>query len=363
MKRYDVRRAASLVLLLLCLFSLIGCGPAPKDPVHILEGKTISIMGDSISTFDGVSNDGEINSTLTSNAVYYKNGFYGFKQHDTWWQQAANLCGAEILVNNSWSGSTTFLPQKGEGSQGYRDRSVNLHDNSGREPDIVAIYLGTNDFNTARAAYGSPANINYDTLVAADGSYKDPETFCEAYALMLARIKHRYPNAEIYCFTILDRKDLKGNTDRISYFNGFIKTIAQNSGAYIVDLYKDSGISGSDLSYAAHIVDDYLHPSPAGMDAIAHCFISSIYENSRYVDDSIKTHHVDYRLKETIVIDGQPTVVQDGTSLEFTLSAGRDVPMDITVTMGGKDVTRKYVCEDMVSIPVVTGDVVITASR
>lgn len=364
MKRSVFRRIVSFCLLLLLLVSLTACGgsASSKEPVRILEGKTISVMGDSISTFGGVSNNPDINSTIGSNAVYYKSGYYGFELEDTWWYQAAEMTGAEILVNNSWSGSTTYLPQKGEGSQGYRDRSVNLHDNSGREPDIVAIYLGTNDFNTANGMYGSPATIQYDKLVAADGSYKDPESFCEAYALMLARIKHRYPNAEIFCFTILDRKDLKGNTDRISYFNGFIKTIAEKSGAHVVDLFNDSGMSGSDLSYAAHIVDDYLHPSPAGMDAITDCFVSAIYNYSRYVDDSVKTHEVSYKLKEVVALEGQPTVVQDGTALEVILSAGREMPLDITVTMDGKDVTKKYVDGDTVYIPAVTGKVVINAS-
>jgi len=365
MKRHLFRRISAACLLLLMLVSLTACGgtASSKEPVPILEGKTISIMGDSISTFDGVSNNPEINATLAPNAIYYKKGYYGFTLEDMWWYQAAELSGAEILVNNSWSGSTTFLPQKGEGSQGYRDRSVNLHDNSGREPDIVAIYLGTNDFNTASGAYGNPNAIQYDKLVAADGSYKDPESFCEAYALMLARIKHRYPDAEIFCFTILDRKDLKGNTDRITYFNGFIKTIAKNSGAHVVDLFSDSGMSGSDLSYSAHIVDDYLHPSTGGMDAITHCFLSAIYENSRYVDDSVETFNVLYKLQDVVTLEGQPTVVQAGTAFECILSAGRDLPVNITVTMDGKDVTKKYVSDNTVSIPAVTGNIVITASK
>ena len=365
MKQSAFRRLAALCLSLLMLLSLTACGSSSssKDPAPILEGKTISVIGDSISTFGGVSNNPEINSTIGNNAVYYKNGHYGFTLEDTWWHQAAAITGAEILVNNSWSGSTTYLPQKGEGSQGYRDRCVNLHDNTGREPDIIAIYLGTNDFNTANGVYGNPAAIQYDKLVAADGSYKDPESFCEAYALMLARMKQRYPNAEIFCFTILERKDLKGNTDRISYFNGFIKTIAEKNGAYLVDLYNDSGISGSELSYAAHIVDDYLHPSTDGMDAITQCFVSALYQYSSHVDKSIKTYEVSYKLKDVVSLQGQPTVVQADTSLKFILSAGLNMPMDITVTMGGKDITKKVLDGNTINIPAVTGNVVISASR
>ncbi len=45
--------------------------PAVKE---ILTGKKLSILGDSISTFAGWSNNTEVNPSLGSNALYYPNG-------------------------------------------------------------------------------------------------------------------------------------------------------------------------------------------------------------------------------------------------------------------------------------------------
>ena len=97
--------------------------PTAENPYA---GKTMSILGDSISTYAGVSNNTAYNSTIGSNAVYYSSGSLGGQQ-ETWWQQAIDALGMQLLVNNSWSGSCVLHPRQGAGSEGYLDRCVNLH--------------------------------------------------------------------------------------------------------------------------------------------------------------------------------------------------------------------------------------------
>ena len=200
----------------------------------------------------------------------------------------------------------------------------------------------------------------YDAIIINPAAYT--HTFCEAYALMLAKVKNRYPNAEIYCLNILDRKSLLGDKTRIDAFNGYIETIAEKNGAYLVDIYRESGITADSVSCTTYIADDVLHPSTAGMDAISNCLISAIYENSKYIPEDFRTCSVTYDLKKVIVMEGTPELVQKGASFNCTMYDGLSTAgVDITVTMGGKDITEQCVNKGKVSIEKVTGDLVITA--
>ena len=70
-------------------------------PREQLAGKGISILGDSISTFQNWSNNTSYNSTIGSNAVYYKGSRDGFTAvSETWWMQS-------ITRTAVWSLSST----------------------------------------------------------------------------------------------------------------------------------------------------------------------------------------------------------------------------------------------------------------
>ena len=63
--------------------------------------KRISILGDSISTLEGYNPLGH--NLFFKGEICAKSGVSDMT--DTWWGQVINLLGAELLVNNSWSGS------------------------------------------------------------------------------------------------------------------------------------------------------------------------------------------------------------------------------------------------------------------
>ena len=56
------------------------------DEVLKFEGKTVSILSASTSTYAGVSNNTAANSTIGKNDVYYTEGRHGVYLKDTWWQ-------------------------------------------------------------------------------------------------------------------------------------------------------------------------------------------------------------------------------------------------------------------------------------
>ena len=226
----------------------------------------ISFLGDSISTFSGVSNSTSYNPTIGSNAIWYPNNNYtgaNLTLNDTWWKQAANELGYEVCVNNSWSGSVINTAQT------YNVRSKNLHNNKKHAPDVIVVFMGVNDY-AANTPVGS-----YDGTYAAP---LNPTNFSEAYGRTIANMKETYPDAEIFCCTFLsDRKrmssDVNGAGISINQYLNAIKTIATNLGVNVIDLYNETGINGSTItSYTV----DRLHPNAAGMDLITKVVVEKV---------------------------------------------------------------------------------------
>lgn len=226
----------------------------------------ISFLGDSISTYSGISNSTSYNSTIGSNAIWYPNNNYSganLSPADTWWNQTANELGYQLCVNNSWSGSVVNTAQT------YNIRAKNLHNNEMHAPDIIVIFIGVNDY-AANTAVGS-----YDGTTTPPAS---PKNFSEAYGKMLDNIKKTYPNAEVFCCTFLsDRKrmntDVNGAGISIDQYLNAIKTIAGNMNVNIIDLYNNSGITGDTINI---YTVDKLHPNAVGMDLITFTVVDAI---------------------------------------------------------------------------------------
>ena len=213
-----------------------------------LSGKMVSILGDSISTFKGWSNNTDYNSTIGSNAVYYSGSNYITDVNETWWLQTINRTGTTLCVNNSWSGDT--VTGRGIG------RALELDNNADENPDIIAVYLGINDFRTKVTR----------------------ENFAAGYDNMISGMLEKYPDAQVYLFTLVYTTNVYSgvNPDDLVYFNDAIEATAETYGCTLVDLYNDSGISKTTMS--TYMGDGNLHPNYAGMDLITDCFLDVLLE-------------------------------------------------------------------------------------
>ena len=105
--------------------------------------KYFSILGDSLSTFKGVSEP--------SFAYFYdetkKLEADVITVSDTWWGMVIDYLNAKVLVNNSFSGSTvSYSPLYECESYGCSKERTSSLDKNGVEPDVIMIYLGTNDW-------------------------------------------------------------------------------------------------------------------------------------------------------------------------------------------------------------------------
>ena len=251
---------------------------------------TISILGDSISAYadwsSGAAADTS-NSTIRDSAVYYT--AEDMPVESLWWYRAAEELDARILVNNSWSGSCVYGVSEyaGPGTEGYGERCVNLHDdtgeNAGEEPDIIAVFMGSNDLTFSCMTLGNASSVAYDALIHVTDSgvtYTSPKSTAEAFAIMLDKITRRYPNAEIYCFTCLARREsVPAWTALLEGLNDTIRTVAAHYGAYLVDIYTQSGITREGDVFDAYMMDR-LHPNEAGMEAIAEVFVSAVRQHT-----------------------------------------------------------------------------------
>lgn len=354
-----------ILSIFLCMLTLPVSAQTDPKP---LDGLKISILGDSISSFENISSGKAAqtsNSTIANNNVFYRSGTNGVALNDTWWMQVIDKLGGEILVNNSYSRSTVFDPEGDEKTQGYYERCVNLHDNTGEnageEPDIIIVYMGINDFSYCREALGSYADIDFQKLIQGD-TYIQPTTTCEAYAIMLHKLSNRYPDAEVYCFTLPAKKNFQNNEEAIFIkYNNSIKQIAERYGCIVVDAYNDTGILKYKELNEMYLADG-VHPNKNGMDALTASFINAFNKNSRYINKATHVFSVDYILSDVIVDEGTLKSVCRGDSFKCTLTSVNGNPVKTIVISSGKDITDTVLYDNMICIPEVTDDITVIAT-
>ena len=210
----------------------------------MLKGKKISILGDSISTYHGVSDDASVNSCLLYNPSYYKKPF---PLEKTYWMQLIDRFDMTLCVNNSWSGGN--LSGKDDPTSGM-NRAAQLSRDSGEKPDFILLFMGMNDL----------------------GRGVQPDVFSKSYSETLLTFKEFYPSATVCCVNLPDRDIyLK---PRCEIFNQIIESAVKDAGDnfFIADLYR-SRLNG-DFYYMN--TTDGLHPDEDGMRIIAEIITESI---------------------------------------------------------------------------------------
>lgn len=219
-------------LILLMVVSMLGCFTAKAQ-----SSKSISILGDSYSTFQGYLQP-------DTNAVWYWDNVEAMNTdvhhvRETWWHQFIKKNGYRLCINNSFSGSTicySGYKTVGPDFTDYSDRAfVTRLDKLGC-PDIIFVFGGTND-----SWAGSPI-----------GEYKysgwtreDLFSFRPAMACLLEKMIDHYPNVKIY-FLLND--DLRDEIDES------VKTICSHYEVDLIELVDIHKING--------------HPSVKGMRQI-----------------------------------------------------------------------------------------------
>lgn len=236
--------------------------PDAENAAAQLAGSSFSILGDSISTYQGCNPVGYY-------AFFPENGEVA-EVEDTWWQRVADDLEMTIYANGSSSGATVAGDSTETENPQCGCNELRTNDLSGPEgacPDRVVIYMGTNDMLKA-----VPMGTNDGTGLVEEGMV---ETFSDAYTLMLDKVQANYPLAEIYCCTLLPVGDYGTDTPYVDFVNSrhltsadygkAIRRIAENRGLPVIELY-DCGVTIENLH---EMTTDGVHPTAAGMRCIA----------------------------------------------------------------------------------------------
>ncbi|MBQ7383282.1 MAG: hypothetical protein IJV72_00635, partial [Clostridia bacterium] len=251
-------------------------------------GKYVSVVGDSISTFQNYSNNTSYNSTIGSNEVYYSSASIA-SWRCTYWGRLINDLDMNLCVNNSRSGKTAY----GVSGLNYADSSIfratELDNDNGTPndpsddiaPDVILYYLGINDI-TLNSPFGDLydllKNANEDihediveawfadVLTATQNGTKIVHgktitSYEQAYAMTLYKMKTTYPDAEIYCLDLIE--NVTKTPEVIDKYNMCIHAIAEYFDVNLVEHRAESGILVN--NYHAYMADkNCLHPNPYG---------------------------------------------------------------------------------------------------
>ena len=235
---------------------------------HELEGKYISFLGDSITTYDEWSNNGEYSLAIWYNAVYYTPVTLPDVSL-TWWKQTVDKLKLNLCVNNSWSGCTVSGL---DSSCVWYKRATNLHNNDGVKPDIICIYAGINDFGRG-IPLGSFDDISEIYDEQQDDYVGNYTEFAPSYAMAVHKIKKAYKNAEIYLC------NLANYNPRIRAWNEVINKIASTFDCRVVDFFNKLPLNPDNLE---NYTLDYLHPNEKGMEEMSKVLISAILKSSKF---------------------------------------------------------------------------------
>ena len=185
--------------------SISGTG---KNP---LTGKWVSILGDSLSTFEGWSYDTQgVNDHYGPNSVgTTRDNNDVVKVDQTWWYKLLTSCGAKLCVNNA-IGSSRVTAREGIVTDAIARVNRNelirqvgktyINLDGTREvateeviPDVVIIFMGTNDYIN-KVPLGRPEGgingSNFDKL--------EEGTFAQGYFKMLTDINSKLNKADVY---------------------------------------------------------------------------------------------------------------------------------------------------------------------
>ncbi len=213
-----------LLMLLFCIFSL--------QTIFSQGLKSISILGDSYSTFEGYIPQG--------NSIWYWSKPDTTKTDvdkvtQTWWHKFIKENNFKLFINDSYSGST--ICNTGYNGDDYSDRSFITRMKKLGCPDIIFIFGATND---------SWANAPIGEYKYSDWSKDDLYSFRPALSYLLSNMIDYYPNVTIYYML---------NDGLKEEINNSIKEICNYYSIPIIELKSIDKKSG--------------HPSVKGMEQIS----------------------------------------------------------------------------------------------
>lgn len=249
---------------------------------RVWKGLKISVLGDSISSYQGVSVGNAYNKPSKIPSV-----------NSMWWKQLCRITGAEPLVIDAYASSCCAVASASwtssitPGVDDSRCRALHTGSTSSGnriDPDIILIAMGLNDFQ---------ANV---PLGAWDGheslASSDTVTWRGAYANMLLKIHTEYPDALVFCLSpwFFVRGNAAGvnvNTVGNTYqdYEDAMMEICELMGGVYVDS-NNFGFTRQNYSAQSFAFDDnasdgsLFHPNATGQEILGQSIAAAVREKA-----------------------------------------------------------------------------------
>ena len=190
--------------------------------------KRLGIMGDSISTFEGI--------IPADHRKYYPAGDVDDWTKTYWGVLAKEYWKCELDVNTSWSGSSVASGKAGSVRTPFVDR-CNLF----KDPDTIILFGGTNDAIPDNSI--ALGEFSYDTPLGMMNHYR---RFRDAYIFVIRTLQEKFPDAQIICII---------GTHVTGEYGASVEAIAKHYNLPYVDFRGDAKVtlySGSHPNAAGH---------------------------------------------------------------------------------------------------------------
>jgi len=336
-----------------CEFYNLDLPDRPLSDIENYNGKVISIMGDSISTFTGYTPVAD-GFNLAHRNRYPQNNL-STDVNETWWMQVLTELDAKLGINDSWAGSRVLnVSDTNSGDLGpdaamaSLTRIQNLGANG--TPDVILFYGGTNDIG------GSVTLGTFDPDTApteADLTATKWNSLADAYVAAILRMRHYYPKAEIVAMLPTYTSSYYTN-DELAEYNAILAAICEHYGVVYTDL-RDCGLTVSDLG-------DGIHPNAKGFDYITDAVLDVLLNEVEMTSGENVVYEISHELTNAEASKHYYKGVSHGAKFEETISSQKAA--NVTVKMGEDDITAAaYNAETgVISIDSVTGVITVTAS-
>ena len=211
--------------------------------------KKLGVIGDSISTFEGI--------IPSDHRKYYPTSGCDVDtwQKTYWGQLISKYWNCELDVNTSWSGSSVADGKDGSVRTPFVDHSrLDLFKN----PDTIILFGGTNDAISSNGI--GLGEFSYDVALDQMTTYK---RFRDAYIYVIRYLQTKFPDVQIICII---------GTDITGEYGNSVKTIAEHYNLPCVD-FRGEKVAGKVTIYSGS------HPDAAG-----HAYkAKKIYDETLYL--------------------------------------------------------------------------------
>jgi hypothetical protein len=243
-----------------------------------LNGKNLSILGVSFDTYEGYIPTGNLSYYSDSNLT---------SVHNTWWKKLISVTGANLLVNNSWSGACASTVN-GLESSGVQ-RSLILDDGSS-DPDVIIIgsFIANDWVNSAIGSWEwSTALPGADVDLSNAANYAVYENVIETYsgamATIFTRLMQKYPKAKIYAMDLFNynrsgEHNPTGNsaTKNVMIYNTELYRLCNAFGVGIIEISKCGINAVNSADYTVETGVTHLHPNADGHQLICDAVVKAL---------------------------------------------------------------------------------------